>query len=102
MQAKEMPSLNPPFKAYVYEDLIKEDLLDYYMDEEKKSLLRKHREQSLPALVIKHDQDFEKAYLGYLILYQGEQKKWEWEGRRVNLTADDVLQIETFMNNYKK
>ncbi|WP_439694710.1 hypothetical protein ACFGVS_16060 [Mucilaginibacter sp. AW1-7] len=100
LHAPTLPSLKPPFKAFVYEGLIEENLQDR-MDEETKKMLEKHPEFKnfiRPGLVIKYEQDFACAYLGCLVLNAGEDKNWQWEGNRKNLTTDDVVQIETFMN----
>ncbi|NHA06282.1 hypothetical protein G7092_20905 [Mucilaginibacter sp. HC2] len=98
MQSKEMPSLLPPIKAYVYEDLIKEDFWAHLGD--KKSEIPKEFERK--ELVIKHDQDFEKAYLGYLVLSDGESTLWQWEDNVTGLNKGDIEKIEAFLNNYKK
>ena len=52
--------------------------------------------------VIKHDQDFEKAYLGYLVLNSGENTLWQCEGNLTKLDKDDIEKLEAFFNNYKK
>jgi len=97
MQSKEMPSLLPPIKAYVYEDLIKEDFWAHLGD--KKSEIPKEFE--IKELVIKHDQDFEKAYLGYLVLGDGESTLWQWEGDAAGLNNDDIEKMVAFLNDYK-
>lgn len=95
LQSKEMPSLLPPVKAYIYENLIKEG---FWAHLGEKKIIPKGIERK--ELVIKHDQDFEKAYLGYLI-YSNENGLWHWSGNSSNLNKDDIEKVEGFLNNYK-
>jgi len=95
-QSKEKPSLLPPIKAYLYEHLILEEFWAHAADykiEIPKEFERKD-------LVIKHDQDFEKAYLGYLISSGDENLQWKWEGAVINLSKIEIKQIEDFFNSY--
>ncbi|MFI5136509.1 MAG: hypothetical protein ACHQIM_01695 [Sphingobacteriales bacterium] len=96
LQSKTMPSLFP-VKAYVYENLIKEDQWAYLKG--KSSRLVEYSGKS--QIVIKHDQDFEKAYLGSLTVHPDEKVKWHCDDNLDGLSKHDIGELVAFLNNYK-
>lgn len=108
LHAPQEPSLIAPFKAYLYEGLIKEiwksDFQISSEDIDKLTVAQKETvgKYSKGDERIKHDQDFESSYLGYLVLNAGEKEHWKWEGSTARLDSQDIEKIEEFFNNYPK
>ena len=98
LQSKEMPSLLPPLKAYMYKNLVKEDWLAHLKGGKIKTPEQFQRER----LVVKHDQNFESAYLGCLSCRADENNRWKWEGSSTNLSQSEIEEVEMFLNNYGK
>jgi len=97
LQSQEMPSLLPPMKFHLYENLIKVDWLTHIGAERIKVPKAFERKP----LAIKYDMDLEKPYLGYLLCSYDEGKRWKCEENSTTLTEHDVKELETFLNNYK-
>lgn len=51
--------------------------------------------------VLKRDQDFEKAYLGYVVK-PNENEPWQNDGNLKRLSADEIKQLEQLINNYRR
>jgi len=106
MQAGQMPSLTHPFKAYVYEDLVKEtwriDPSLFSISDTPSPASEEFKERfSKERIRIKHDQDFGKAYLGYLIKLD-ENLPWRFDGNLNKLNEDEIQKLEDFINNYSR
>jgi hypothetical protein len=97
LQSKTMPSLFP-VKAYVYENLIKEDQLAYLKGKNSGQVEYFGKSK----LVITHDQDFEKAYLGSLTVHPDEKIKWHCDDNLTGLSEHDIGELVAFLNNYKR
>ena len=95
LQAPETLLYQGPAKAYVYEGLIKEDWWSF-LGRKKDSVpieLQKERDP-----VIKHDQDFEQAYLGYLIFCE-VKNAWQWKGSEFKFNSTEIKELEDGLLN---
>jgi len=95
LQSQEMPSLIPPMKFHLYENLINADLRAQLRQE--KIEISKGFERK--PLAIKYDMDLEKPYLGYLLCSYDESTRWKCEENSTTLTEHDVNELEAFLNN---
>jgi len=96
-QVIQRPSLAPPFKAYIYEDLAMEEW-SAHVGQQKNSMPPASPKEMQ---VLKRDQDFEKAYLGYVVK-PNENEPWQNDGNLKRLSADEIKQLEQLINNYRR
>lgn len=87
--------MDKPAKAYVYEDLVKVSFWDHIGGKPKTFPF----ELKDYGPVIKHDQDFAKAYLGHLEFIPG--KKWQWQSGDEKLSKEEIVQLEQYVNSLK-
>jgi hypothetical protein len=96
LQDNKVPSLEGPTKAYVYEGLIKEDWWSA-AGANKESVPVEFQKEMQP--VIKYDQNFEQAYLGYLV-FSVENDRWEGAENTLKLDSSELKELENLLNNY--
>ena len=94
LQSNEVPSLDSLNKAYVYEELIKEDWWSALGGNKDRFPIELQKEIKP---VIKYNQDFEQAYLGYL-RFSDESNRWEGAGSTLKLISHEIKELENFLN----